>query len=48
MIDSESDNPPRQELRPYTGDVAPDADPSYDPDHDPTVRAIGVMGAAGG
>jgi uncharacterized protein (TIGR00725 family) len=48
MIDANGDNAAHQELRPYTGDVAPDADPSYDPDRDPTVRAIGVMGAAGG
>src|ERR1700682_2233831 len=48
MIDANGDNATPQELRPYTGDVAPDADPSYDPDRDPTVRAIGVMGAAGG
>ena len=34
--------------RPYTGDVAPDADLTYDPEADPTVRTIGVMGAAGG
>ena len=48
MMDSDGDNATRQELRPYSGDAAPDADPSYDPDRDPTVRAIGVMGAAGG
>ena len=45
---SDGDNPARQELRPYTGDVAPDADPSYDPESDPAVRTIGVMGSAGG
>jgi len=42
------DAPARQELRPYSGDVAPDFDPCYDPEADPTVRSIGVMGAAGG
>ncbi len=41
-------DPSRQELKPYTGDVAPDADLSYDPDRDPTVRSIGMMGSAGG
>jgi uncharacterized protein (TIGR00725 family) len=45
---SEGDNPTRQELRPYTGDVAQDADPNYDPENDPTVRSVGMMGAAGG
>jgi uncharacterized protein (TIGR00725 family) len=45
---SEGDNPSRQELTPYAGDAAPDLDPSYDPQNDPTVRTIGVMGAAGG
>jgi uncharacterized protein (TIGR00725 family) len=45
---SGGDNPTRQELRPYTGDVAQDLDPDYDPENDPTVRSIGVMGAAGG
>ena len=45
---SEGDNPTRQELRPYTGDVAQDLDPNYDPENDPTVRTIGMMGAAGG
>ena len=35
-------------LRPYTGDVAKDADPNYDPENDPTVRSIGIMGSAGG
>src|SRR5579863_3413049 len=45
---SDGDNPARQELRPYTGDVARAADPSYAPENDPTVRSIGVMGAAGG
>jgi len=34
--------------KPYTGDAAKDIDPSYNPDDDPTVRCIGVMGAAGG
>ncbi len=46
---SESGETPRESpLRPYTGDVAQDADPNYDPENDPTVRSIGVMGAAGG
>jgi uncharacterized protein (TIGR00725 family) len=45
---SHGDAPTRQELRPYTGDVAPDLDPNYDPENDPTVRSIGIMGAAGG
>jgi len=45
---SDGDNAARQELRPYAGDVAPDLDPTYDPQEDPTVRTIGVMGAAGG
>ncbi|MBC5824178.1 MAG: LOG family protein [Candidatus Eremiobacteraeota bacterium] len=44
----DGDNAARQELRPYTGDVAPDADSGYDPDRDPAVRSIGIMGAAGG
>ncbi len=48
MRKTDGDNAARQELRPYTGDVAPDADSGYDPNLDPTVRAIGVMGAAGG
>jgi len=48
MTKSDGDNAAIQELRPYTGDAAPDADLSYDPDQDPTVRAIGVMGSAGG
>jgi len=48
---SDGDDPTRQErcnVKPYTGDAAPDYDPAYDPENDPTVRAIGVMGAAGG
>jgi uncharacterized protein (TIGR00725 family) len=48
---SDGENPARQErgpVKPYTGDAAPDYDPNYDPENDPTVRAIGVMGAAGG
>ena len=45
---SDSDNPTNPELRPYSGDVAKDADPNYDPENDPTVRSIGMMGAAGG
>src|SRR5689334_12527870 len=45
---SDSDTPPGEQLRPYTGDVAQDADPNYDPENDPTVRSIGMMGAAGG
>ena len=45
---SDGDNSARQELRPYSGDAAPDADLSYDPESDPTVRSIGVMGSAGG
>ncbi|HLJ83571.1 MAG TPA: hypothetical protein VKT51_05305 [Candidatus Eremiobacteraceae bacterium] len=48
MANTDGDNAARQELRPYTGDVAPDADQAYDPNLDPTVRSIGVMGAAGG
>ena len=48
MRNTDGDNAARQELRPYTGDVAPDADKAYDPNRDPTVRAIGVMGSAGG
>ena len=48
MANTDGDNAARQELRPYTGDVAPDADQAYDPNRDPTVRSIGVMGAAGG
>lgn len=48
----EGDNPAHQAryvtARPYSGDVAPDADRAYDPMADPTVRTIGVMGAAGG
>lgn len=50
---SDGDNPALSETKfpptkPYVADAAPDYDPSYDPDRDPTVRAIGVMGAAGG
>lgn len=45
---SDGDNPARQEIRPYTGDAAPDADLTYEPESDPTVRSIGVMGSAGG
>src|ERR1700694_4086603 len=45
---SGGDTAARQELKPYSGDVAPDLDPTYDPQADPTVRTIGVMGAAGG
>lgn len=46
---SGQDNPPRQErLRPYAGDAARDLNLAYDPNDDPTVRTIGVMGAAGG
>jgi uncharacterized protein (TIGR00725 family) len=45
---SDADNPASPGLRPYTGDVAKDADPNYDPENDPTVRSIGMMGAAGG
>src|SRR5207302_4682003 len=45
---SDGDNLAPQELRPYTGDVAQDADPNYDPENDPTVRSIGMMGSAGG
>lgn len=45
---TDGDDPSRQEFRPYTGQVSPDADPSYDPANDPTVRTIGVMGSAGG
>ncbi|MDQ2816718.1 MAG: protein containing YHS domain protein [Candidatus Eremiobacteraeota bacterium] len=45
---SDGDTAARQEIKPYTGDVAPDADADYDPDRDPTVRSIGIMGAAGG
>ena len=45
---SDGDSPTREELRPYTGDVAQDLDPNYDPESDPTVRSVGVMGAAGG
>jgi uncharacterized protein (TIGR00725 family) len=45
---SDGDSPSRQELRPYSGDAAPDADPGYDPEFDPTVRSIGMMGSAGG
>jgi uncharacterized protein (TIGR00725 family) len=48
MANTDGDNAARQDLRPYTGDVAPDADKAYDPNLDPTVRSIGVMGAAGG
>lgn len=40
--------PVGDELEPYSGDAAPDLDPNYDPNTDPTVRAIGVMGSAGG
>jgi uncharacterized protein (TIGR00725 family) len=45
---SHTDEPVRGELHPYTGDTVQDLDPNYDPDNDPTVRTIGVMGAAGG
>jgi len=45
---SDSDGLARQEVRPYTGQASPDADPSYDPANDPTVRTIGMMGSAGG
>jgi len=45
---SDSEDAPRKDLRPYTGDVAQDADPNYDPENDPTVRSIGIMGSAGG
>src|SRR5579864_4510064 len=43
-----SESSARQEVRPYSGEVCPDVDPSYDPLNDPTVRAIGMMGSAGG
>jgi len=43
-----SESSTRRELRPYSGEICPDVDPSYDPLSDPTVRAIGMMGSAGG
>jgi len=45
---SDGESAIRQEMRPYVGDAAVEEDPSYDPQQDPTVRTIGVMGAAGG
>jgi uncharacterized protein (TIGR00725 family) len=45
---SDGENAALQEIKPYSGDAAPDLDPTYDPQNDPTVRTIGVMGAAGG
>jgi len=45
---SDSDNAASPGLRPYSGDAAADVDPNYDPENDPTVRSIGMMGAAGG
>jgi len=45
---SDGESAARQELRPYVGDAAVEEDLSYDPQQDPTVRSIGVMGAAGG
>lgn len=46
---SGGDDPARQEsLKPYTGEISHDANLAYDPNDDPTVRQIGVMGAAGG